>query len=80
MYEGHTLISAINYWQKLYPEQSFVLVADSGMLNGVNLDYLEKENIDYIVCARLKNLPQSIKTEILERTNDVRNKKNFFLI
>ena len=78
MYEGHTLISAIYYWKKLYPEQSFVLVADSGMLNGVNLEYLEQENIDYIVCARLKNLPQSIKTEILERTNDVRNKESSF--
>jgi len=64
-YEGHTLMSAIRHWKKRYPKQSFVLVADSGMLNGVNLEGLEQENIDYIVCARIKNLPKGVKEQIL---------------
>lgn len=42
-YEGNTLISAIEYWKKIYPEQNFILVADSGLLNEVNIDFLEKK-------------------------------------
>ena len=64
-YEGNTLISAINNWMVLYPNNSFVLVADSGMLNEINISFLERKNISYIVCARIKNLPEQIKKDIL---------------
>lgn len=80
-YEGHTLISAIRHWKTLYSEQSFVLVADSGMLNGVNLELLEQENINYIVCARIKNLPKLTKEKILSDKQEMLKEQNasFFL-
>jgi transposase len=73
-YEGHTLMSAIKYWQALYPEQKFVLVADSGMLNEINLEYLEQNSVDYIVCSRIKNLPEAVKEDILQRKEDIKEK------
>ena len=63
-YEGNTLLSAIKAWKEQYPEQRFTLVADSGLLNDLNINTLEQENIDYIVAARIKNLPKITKEEI----------------
>lgn len=63
-YEGNTLITSIKYWIEQYPEQKFTLVADSGLLNDVNINTLEEENINYIVAARIKNLPKLTKEEI----------------
>ncbi len=78
-YEGHTLISAIRHWKTLYSEQSFVLVADSGMLNGVNLELLEQENINYIVCAKIKNLPKLVKEDILNsKTENLKQQNGSF--
>ena len=64
-YEGHTLITAIEKWQSTYPDSNFVLVADSGMLNNSNLSILDEKGINYIVCARIKNLPKATKEELL---------------
>lgn len=63
-YEGNTLITAIKSWREQYPEQKFTLVADSGLLNDLNINTLEQENIDYIVAARIKSLPKITKEEI----------------
>jgi transposase len=65
-YEGNTLIAAINFWKKAYPEQKITLIADSGMLNDLNINYLESEGFNYIVCARLKSLKKQLKEQILE--------------
>ena len=65
-YEGNTLQVALKAWQKSYPKQKITLVADSGMLNSVNLEYLEENNFDYIVCARLKSFNKKVKSKICE--------------
>lgn len=65
-YEGNTLISAMNFWKEAYPEQKITLVADSGMLNDININYLESEGFNYIVCARLKSLKKQLKEQVLE--------------
>jgi transposase len=64
-YEGHTLISAMEYWKTKFPAVNFVLVADSGMLNNINLENLEQKQINYIVCARIKSLPKTTKDKVL---------------
>ena len=64
-YEGHTLQEALLKWQELYPNKKITLVADSGMLNELNLRCLEDSGFDYIVCARLKNYKKAIKEQIL---------------
>lgn len=64
-YEGNTLLTAMKYWKSLYPEQKITLVADSGMLNNTNLENLEAEGFDYIVCARLKSFNKTIQDTII---------------
>lgn len=64
-YEGNTLLTAMKYWKSLYPEQKITLVADSGMLNNTNLENLEAEGFDYIVCARLKSFNKTIQNIII---------------
>lgn len=78
-YEGHTLIRAMQYWKKQYPGNQFVLVADSGLLNDINLTYLDSEEIDYIVCARIKNLPKKDKEKILAAKECQNNKEEYFI-
>lgn len=77
-YEGHTLLAAIDTWQTIYPNTNFVLVADSGMLNNDNLSTLDAKGIDYIVCARIKNLPKATKNELLEFKESREQGKDFF--
>ena len=49
---------------KKYSFDNLTVVADAGMFSDVNLSFLEKNGIDYIVGARLKNLPGQIKDMI----------------
>lgn len=69
-YEGNTLLSAMRYWKLKYPSEPITLVADSGMLNSINLDNLESEGFNYIVCARLKSFSKNIKQEIINIKNN----------
>lgn len=64
-YEGHTLLDAISKLKAKYNIRSCIYVADSGMFNQDNLKALEERGFDYIVGARIKNLPNSIQQEIL---------------
>lgn len=66
-YEGHTLIPAIQKLRKRYAINRVIMVADSGMMNEENLKELENEKIDYIVGARLKNVPKTLQAEILNQ-------------
>jgi transposase len=77
-YEGNTLISAINCWRKQYKKHKFVLVADSGLLNNANIEHLENEGINYIICARIKNLPKLKKQEILDFKSAQDNNTDWF--
>lgn len=68
-FDGHTLIPAI---KEIKDElqgvnlRQIVYVADSGMFNKVNLATLEEYQLEYIVGARIKNLPNNIKEQILD--------------
>lgn len=64
-YEGNTVIDAIKSIQKRYDIERVILVADSGMLNKTNMAELDKQGIKYIIGARLKNMNNKIKEEIL---------------
>jgi len=80
-YEGNTLLTAITQWRQLYKDVRFVLVADSGMLNELNLSALDETDINYIVCARIKSLPKITKQEILcyKESSDTSNDFYFML-
>lgn len=65
-YEGHTLKPILEKLKKRYKIDEMIFVADRGMLSNDNLSYLEKNNIPYIVGARLKSLPKNRQKEILD--------------
>lgn len=71
-YEGHTVIDAIESIEKRYEVNRVVFVADSGMVNDTNKRELESRGIRYILGARMKNMPDKIKSEILtiEKSQD----------
>lgn len=66
-FEGHTLPKMINSLKRKYIFNHLTVVTDAGMLSKDNLDYLERKQIGYIVGARLKNLPQDLKNQIVSR-------------
>jgi transposase len=71
-FDGHTLIPSLNILRDKYNIDNVVYVADSGMFNKDNLEELESlenSNFNYIVGARIKNLPKDIKKKILDKSN-----------
>lgn len=65
-YEGHTLPMMIDLLKAKHTFEHLTVVADAGMLSKDNLDYLEGQQIGYIVGARLKNLPQDLKNRFVK--------------
>jgi transposase len=71
-FDGHTLIPSLKILREKYHIDNVVYVADSGMFNKDNLkelDALEAEHFNYIVGARIKNMSQKIKEQILNKEN-----------
>ena len=66
MYEGDTFKQAIEKIKNRYRVKRVVIVADSGLLSKQNIALLEKENLEYILGARLKSLSQTWKDRILD--------------
>jgi transposase len=72
MYEGHTIIPIIKEARKKYELDKVIFVADAGMLSRENLkemEELKEHHIEYIVGARLKNLPDNLKEQVLGKSN-----------
>jgi transposase len=65
-YEGHTLIPVINKIRARYSIEKAVLVADSALMNKINLQSLDELGIKYIISARIKNTKKEIKHSILD--------------
>ena len=72
-YEGHTLKPVLDKLKKRYQIDEMIFVADRGMLSEDNLNYLEKNNIPYIVGARLKSLPKTQQKKILDWGKEIKN-------
>ena len=71
-FDGHTLIPSLKVLRDKYSIDNVVYVADSGMFNANNLkelESLEADSFNYIVGARIKNLPKDIKEKIVDRSN-----------
>ena len=66
-WEGHTLKDAIAHIEGMVEVDRVVFVTDSGLLSKDNLAVIEKSEKQYIVGARLKNQPESIKKQILDK-------------
>jgi transposase len=55
-FEGHTIIPVINSFIDKHQVKHFTVVADAAMISAVNINELLKNNVHYIVGARLGNL------------------------
>lgn len=68
-YEGHTLLPVLQELKEEYQIKRVVFVSDSGMMSRDNLKHLESRGFEYIMGARLKNMSDSLKSQILNRDN-----------
>ena len=75
MYEGDTFKQAIDKIKNRYRVKRIVIVADSGLLSRQNIALLDKENLEYIIGARLKSLPEKWKDRILDNTDYEKKEK-----
>lgn len=59
-FEGHTMLSVIEKFQKKYSTEKPIIVADAAMLSQSNRKELENAGYQYIVGARLSNAKHTI--------------------
>ena len=64
-FEGHLMLPCIKEIVQKYKIHDFVVVADSAMVSHANMEELERENLFYIVGARLGNLPTKMWEQII---------------
>jgi transposase len=63
-FEGHTIIPVVKKFIKRNAVKNTTIVADAAMISAENIDQLTKNNINYIVGARLGNLSYKVIDEI----------------
>ena len=69
IYEGKTLLPVLLKLRKNYNARNVTVVADSAMLNKVNLEKLKVNHFSYIVAARIKNLKGTVTKQLLDKEN-----------
>ena len=57
-YEGNTLIRAVENLSEKYDISDTFVVADRGMFNKENLRRMEEKKVNFIISAKLKNMPK----------------------
>jgi transposase len=65
--EVKTLLHCLNEWRKITEIRDVVVIADRAMMSADNLQEMERQNIRYVVAAKLKQFAGKIKTQILAR-------------
>ena len=64
-FEGHTLLPVINSFKQKYQLDNLVVVADSGLMSGKNIEQLVESRYEFIIGARIKNENREIQKQIL---------------
>jgi transposase len=67
IYEGHTFVPFLEKISVKFQLEKPIVIADAGLLSNDNIKALEQKNYEYIIGARLKNEPNKIKQQILQR-------------
>ena len=75
-YEGHTLLNMVGELKKSYDVNKVTVVADRAMFTSDNLEKMEDNDFQYIVAAKLKSLPETLKEEILQKSQEVSQDPN----
>lgn len=76
-FEGHTFINVVKNIQKLLNAKKLVVIADSAMISKDNMDKLDKENIGFVVGARIANLPVRLADYISDKLHGIDGKTVF---
>jgi len=63
-YEGHTLIPILESIKEKYSLGKVVFVADSGLLNGANIQAMDNAGFQYIVGARFRKMKSDVQKKI----------------
>lgn len=64
--EVKTLVAAIESWKKLFDIAGVCFVGDRAMMSEANVTLLETMKYQYIIAAKLKGLPEVLKSKILD--------------
>jgi len=64
-FEGHTMLPILDVFKEKYNLGQLVIIADSALLSKTNTDELQDKGYEFILGARIKNEPTSIKRQIL---------------
>lgn len=64
-YEGHTMLPVVTGFVRKYKLEDFIVVADSGLMNGDNIADLEANGYKYIIGAKIRNESKKIQEWIL---------------
>jgi transposase len=68
-YEGKTLSLSIEKYKESFEIDNIIIVADRGIMNKNNIEYLTKIGAKYIIGAKIKNMSNNISSKILEMEN-----------
>jgi len=63
-FEGHTIIPVVKAFIDKHSVKSFTVIADAAMLSATNIEELLRNNINYIVGARLGNLSAELIDQV----------------
>lgn len=63
-FEGHTLIPSLTAFKKRYNVKNLTVIADAAMISKTNVESLLKNNLNYIVGARVSNLSSALQKTI----------------
>jgi transposase len=69
--ETSTLLQCLKKWGESFDISRVIVVADRAMMSDANLLMMEDNNMTYVVAAKLKSLPKALKTQILERKQEI---------
>jgi transposase len=79
VFEGHTLLPALDKIRRKYGFGRPVVVADAALLSRDNLKHLAAEGYSFIIGARIKNEPVEIKQKILVPARRIKDQQGFAL-
>lgn len=66
-FEGHTIIPVLQKFIKKHNAKNFTVVADAAMISHTNITELRNANINFIVGARLGNIPSHVLNTIEQK-------------
>lgn len=66
-FEGHTMMPVLEAFAHKHSVKTPTIVADAAMLSHANIEELKKQNLSYIVGARLANASSTVIDEVSEK-------------